>query len=30
MTATWAIYEDAVADQIELSKTPVSGTGVPW
>ena len=23
-------YEDAVASQIELSKNPVSGTGVPW
>ena len=23
-------YEDTVASQIELSKNPVSGTGVPW
>ena len=25
-----AAYEAAVASQIELSKNPVSGTGVPW
>lgn len=30
MTATWAIYEDAVANQLELSKNPVEGKGVPW
>ena len=24
------VYEDAVANQIELSKNPVSGNGVPW
>ena len=23
-------YEDSVANQIELAKNPVSGTGVPW
>ena len=25
-----AAYEASVASQIELSKNPVSGTGVPW
>ena len=24
------VYEDAVDNQIELSKNPVSGNGVPW